>query len=102
MPSTIIAPYARSAVIVDEAGNVLAAKNVTAVKKLGTGHYNVTVGNDIDTTIAAIQATIVRGAPSWYATVHIGTDPSNNNHIVDVWTGANGAASDQPFHLAVL
>ncbi|MFE6200680.1 hypothetical protein [Streptomyces sp. NPDC057838] len=102
MAKTIIAPYARAAVLVDVAGNIVRARNITAVQRVATGHYRVTVAEQIDTTSAVCQATVAAGAPSWTAVVHVGTHPTDNNHIVDVWTGAGGAAADQPFHLAVL
>ncbi|MEV4739775.1 hypothetical protein [Streptomyces sp. NPDC049555] len=103
MPGPIIAPYARAAVLVDRAGNIERSKNVPTVNKVGTGRYEVTVGENIDTTSAACQATVAGGpGATWGAEVQVMTDSSTNNHMVVVFTGRNGAAHDQPFHLAVL
>jgi hypothetical protein len=101
MPNPIIAPYARAAVLVDRNGAIMRAKNVTGVQKTGTGRYSVTVGENIDTTSAACQATVDRSA-NWGAEIYVSTHPSNNDHVVLVLTGRNGTASDEPFHLAVL
>ncbi|MEU5811233.1 hypothetical protein [Streptomyces sp. NPDC047718] len=38
----------------------------------------------------------------WRTEVYVSTDPSTNDHTVQVLTGNNGAASNQPFHLIVL
>ncbi|AZQ74369.1 hypothetical protein EKH77_26980 [Streptomyces luteoverticillatus] len=104
MPNPIIAPYARAAALVDRDGTLVRAKNVTAdVQKTDVGVYRVTVGENIDTTSAACQATVAGGSGAiWGAEIHVRTDPSNNDHIVTVFTGRNGAPFDQPFHLAVL
>ncbi|MDH6629351.1 hypothetical protein M2271_007187 [Streptomyces sp. LBL] len=101
MPTDLVAPYARAAVHAQGNGTPLRWKNVTNVTRTGPGRYTVILASHIDTTTAICQVTADRGA-NWNTEVYYSVDTTNNNHTVQVLTGTNGAATDNPFHLVVL
>ncbi|MFE9680876.1 hypothetical protein [Streptomyces sp. NPDC006285] len=101
MPSPIVAPCARAAAQVDRNGTLARTKNVTGVRKVATGDYDVTVSADIDVTTAMCQVTADRGA-HWGTEVYVGATSSTTPNVVKVLTSVKGSSSDEPFHLAVL
>lgn len=69
--------------------------------KVGPGKYQIWVDNHIDAAKSVPLATIDRTG-NWGAEIYVGrnSDSVDANDFI-VWTGVNGAASDQPFHFLV-
>ncbi|MWA08224.1 hypothetical protein [Streptomyces sp. BA2] len=97
----VVAPYAQAAAVVKKDGTIERSKGVTDVKRTDKGRYTITLSEDIDVRMCVPVATLNRSA-DWHGEIYVSVPASaDTDHTIQVLTGVNGTATDEPFHVVV-